>query len=184
MLFPLIKKGYSCNGIEPSGYFSEFLKKKNVKLFKNIDEIKNKKFDLIIHFFVLEHIKDPIKFLIQQTKLLKQNGKIIFEIPCYSDALSNIYDIPEFERFYWSKAHPWYFNKFSIKYLLKKLNKKFSISFDQRYNLSNHIYWSRYRVPGGQNFYSKSLGTKIENLYKKELIKNGYADTLICAIYK
>ncbi len=184
MLYPLIKKGFSCNGIEPSGYFSKYLLNKKINLFKNISDIKNKKFDLIMHFFVLEHIKNPIEFLIQQLKLLKRNGKIIFEIPSYSDALSNIYDIPEFERFYWSKAHPWYFNKFSINFLLKKLNKKYSITFDQRYNLSNHIYWSHYRAPGGQNFYSNYFGKKIENTYRKELIKNGYADTIICTIYK
>ena len=57
MLYPLIKKGFSCNGIEPSGYFSKYLLNKKINLLKNISDIKNKKFDLIMHFFVLEHIK-------------------------------------------------------------------------------------------------------------------------------
>lgn len=184
MLFPLMRKGYSCYGIEPSGYFRNFLIQNKVNMFDDIKKIKNKKFDLILHFFVLEHIRYPISFLKQQLKLLKKNGKIIFEIPCYSEALVNVYDIPEFERFYWSKAHPWYFNRSSINYLLKKLNKKFSVAFDQRYNLSNHIYWSLKREPGGQNFYTKFLGRKLENLYKNELVKKGFADTLICTIYK
>lgn len=185
MLFDLIKSGHNCNGIEPSGVFNEFLKTKNIKLFENIKDIKDKKinYDLIFHFFVLEHIKDPLKFLKEQTKILKKNGKIIFEIPSYEDALYKIYDIPEFERFYWSVAHPWYFNFSSLKYLLTKTNKKFQIIKEQRYDLSNHLYWMKYRKPGGMHFYSNKLGKKIEEDYKKNLISRGYYDTLVGIIY-
>lgn len=38
-------------------------------------------FDLIIHFAVLEHIADPIKFLSEQKKILKKHGRIIFGVP-------------------------------------------------------------------------------------------------------
>jgi SAM-dependent methyltransferase len=184
MLDPLIKKGHNCTGIEPSGYFSKFLKKKNIIIFDDIKKIKNQKFDLIMHFFVLEHIRSPLTFLKEQMKLLKKNGKIIFEIPNYHDALYSIYDIPEFERFYWSEVHPWYFNKSSINFLLKKISNNFSVSYEQRYDLSNHLYWSQFRKPGGQNFFSSKLGIKLENFYKKELIKRGFADTLICSVRK
>ena len=60
-----------------------------------------------------------------------------------------MYDIPAFERFYWSVAHPWYFNYKSLTYLLKKINKKFKILKDQRYDLSNHLHWMKYGRPGG-----------------------------------
>jgi SAM-dependent methyltransferase len=39
------------------------------------------KFDLVISFFVLEHIPDPVLFLREQKKCLKENGKIIFGVP-------------------------------------------------------------------------------------------------------
>ena len=144
---------------------------------------KKEKYDLIMHFFVLEHIRNPKDFLKKQLKLLKKKGKIVFEIPCYQDALHQIYNIPEFERFYWSVAHPWYFNENSLKFLLKKLNKKFRILRDQRYDLSNHLYWMRHRKPGGMNFYTKYLGQDIENKYKKNLISSGHFDTLVGIIY-
>ena len=181
MMYDLIKKGHTCHGIEPSGIFSKFLKKKKIKLFKNLNEIKkkNNKYDLVMHFFVLEHIKEPISFLKDQLSLLKDKGKIIFEVPSYEDALHKVYDIPEFERFYWSVAHPWYFNLKSLKYLLKKTKKKFSIIKHQRYDLSNHLYWMKFRKPGGMSYYSKFLGLDIETKYKNNLITKGYYDTLI-----
>ena len=39
------------------------------------------RFDLILHFLVLEHVINPVDFLIQQKKNLKENGKIIFAVP-------------------------------------------------------------------------------------------------------
>jgi 2-polyprenyl-3-methyl-5-hydroxy-6-metoxy-1,4-benzoquinol methylase len=76
------------------------------------------KFDVIMHFFVLEHISDPLNFLKLQIELLKPGGKIIFEIPNAADVIYSVYDIPAFERFYWSIAHPWYFSEKSLTYLL------------------------------------------------------------------
>ena len=52
-----------------------------------------------MHFFVLEHIRDPHDFFNETIKIIKKTGKIVFEIPCYQDALHQIYNIPKFERF-------------------------------------------------------------------------------------
>ena len=185
MLYDLKKKGNICHGIEPSGFFQKYLKKNKIKLFKNLKKLvqQEKNYDIIMHFFVLEHIRNPVEFLSEQLLLLKKGGKIIFEIPCYQDALHQLYDLPEFERFYWSVAHPWYFNENSLRFLLKKLKKKFKIIRDQRYDLSNHLYWMKNKKPGGMNFYSKFLGKEIEEKYKKNLISKGYFDTLVGIIY-
>ena len=122
------------------------------------------KFDLIIHFFVLEHIADPLTFLKKLLSLLKKNGKIVFEVPNVDDPLHSIYRIKEFEKFYWSIAHPWYFSSHSLKFLLDKLDCKFEIEFDQRYDLSNHLTWLLEGKPGGMNKYS--------HLFEKILKKN------------
>ena len=65
MLYPLRKKGHHCTGVEPSGFFTNFLDKNKIVNFDSIEELnkKNLKFDLIIHFFVLEHITEPLIFL-------------------------------------------------------------------------------------------------------------------------
>ena len=182
MLFPLIKKGFKCSGIEPSGVFSKYLKKKNIDVHSSIEDlIKNKKekFDLIIHFFVLEHISDPIKFIKNLLSLLTKKGQIIFEIPNVAEPLHTIYNIPAFEKFYWSIAHHWYFSEKSLKYVLDKTNKSYKIKLDQRYDLSNHITWIKDGKPGGMKRFSKMIGKKNEERYKNELIKFRKCDTLI-----
>jgi len=188
MLYPLDKKGHHCVGVEPSGVFSDFIKKNNLSVYKSVDhlteELPEQKFDLIMHFFVLEHISEPLEFLSKQLNLLKPNGKIIFEIPNVADPLYSVYDIPAFERFYWSLAHPWYFSKKSLKFLLNKLGQPYEIQLDQRYDLSNHMTWAKDGRPGGMGKFSELLGNELEENYKRNLIKIGKCDTLIGIISK
>jgi len=183
MLYPLRENGHNCFGIEPSGVFSDFIASNKLPVYNSLDELilkePDRKFDLIMHFFVLEHISKPIDFLEAQLNLLKPDGKIVFEIPNVADPLYTIYDIPAFERFYWSIAHPWYFSEKSLKYLLNKIGKPFDIILDQRYDLSNHIIWARDGVPGGLGRFTDILTKDFEDRYKKELIKIKKCDTLI-----
>ena len=137
-----------------------------------------------MHFFVLEHISDPAKFLSDLLELLKPGGRLIFEIPNSADPLFSIYDIPEFERFYWSIAHPWYFNEKSLEFLLKKLNLSFEIIREQRYDLSNHLVWARDGKPGGMGKFTDKFGEKMEEKYKELLIESGFCDTLVGIVKK
>ncbi|GBL32934.1 ubiquinone biosynthesis O-methyltransferase [Methylophilaceae bacterium] len=159
MLLPLSESGYSCAGVEPSGVFSEFVKSKGLTVYDSLDNLiksgPNELFDLILHFFVLEHIADPVEFLKMQLSLLKPGGKIIFEIPNAADPLYSVYDIPAFERFYWSVAHPWYFNEVSTQHLLKKLGLPYEVIREQRYDFSNHMVWARDGKPGGMGRFTK-----------------------------
>ena len=187
MLFPFIKDGHKCTGVEPSGVFNNFLKEKKIDVHSSLNGLKKKKkkkYDLIINFFVLEHIANPINFLKELLSMLKKNGKIIFEIPNVADPLHSLYDIPSFEKFYWSIAHHWYFSFNSLSYVLKKLNHPYKILLDQRYDLSNHLHWSKHNKPGGMGKYSKYIGKKVDSNYKKILLKSGFCDTLIGVISK
>ena len=188
MLYPLHEMECNCIGIEPSGVFSDFVKNNDLIVYNSVEHLIEKapelKFDLIIHYFVLEHISNPIPFLLEQINLLKPNGKIIFELPNVADPLYTIYDIPAFERFYWSLAHPWYFSQKSLEYLLNKLNYPFEIKLDQRYDLSNHMVWARDGMPGGLARFTEMLSEELENDYKKALVRIGKCDTLVGIISK
>jgi len=188
MLLPMANSGYSCTGVEPSGVFRDFVASKGINVHDSLSNLKNSlvdsQFDLIMHFFVLEHIANPIEFLQSQLELLKSGGRIIFEIPNAADPLYSVYDIPEFERFYWSIAHPWYFNETSLNYLLGQVGQPFEILRDQRYDLSNHMIWARDGKPGGMSHFTDKLGMEMEEMYKKELIRIGKCDTLIGVIQK
>ena len=119
MLFPLLEAGHRCSGVEPSGAFGEYLKKRGLDVYPSLEELpqplRSAHFDIVMHFFVLEHIAQPLAFLQRQLALLQPGGHIVFEIPNAADPLYSVYDIPAFERFYWSIAHPWYFSEASLK---------------------------------------------------------------------
>jgi SAM-dependent methyltransferase len=188
MLFPLKEDGHECIGIEPSGVFSAYVKNRGIVVYSSLEDlVKNesgRKFDIIQHFFVLEHITTPQTFLESQLGLLKTGGKIILEVPNAADPLYSVYDIPAFERFYWSIAHPWYFSEASLRFLLDRVGQSYEILFDQRYDLSNHMIWARDGRPGGMGRFTELLGSELEELYKQELIKNRRCDTLIAIITK
>jgi SAM-dependent methyltransferase len=183
MLFPLDQAGHTCTGIEPSGVFSEFVKNRGLTVYDSLTLLQESKpkaqFDVILHFFVLEHIADPVAFLKMQIALLKPGGKIIFEIPNAADPLFSVYDIPAFERFYWSVAHSWYFSEDSMHYLLKQMGLSYEILRDQRYDLSNHMVWARDGKPGGMGRFTVTLGSELEESYKQALIRTGKCDTLV-----
>jgi 2-polyprenyl-3-methyl-5-hydroxy-6-metoxy-1,4-benzoquinol methylase len=73
--------GFDLNDIHKS----EILSITNVKSFfcNDLKDI-NEKFDLISLVHVLEHIPNPIKFLIDVRKLLKPNGKLLIQVPDWS----------------------------------------------------------------------------------------------------
>lgn len=188
MLMPLAEAGHECVGIEPSGIFGEYVKNRGIPVYSSLEALEksepNRKFDIIQHFFVLEHVYKPQTFLESQLASLNPGGKIIFEVPNVADPLYSIYDIPAFERFYWCIAHRWYFSEASLRYLLDRTEEDYEILLDQRYDLSNHMIWARDGKPGGMGRYTGLLGNDLEEFYKQALIKKGKCDTLVAIITK
>lgn len=82
LLQELSKKGAVCTGLEPGPQIKE-AKESNINLINDFfpsSKIEGK-FDLIIHFNVLEHIEDPEEVLKLQKEILKPGGKILMGIP-------------------------------------------------------------------------------------------------------
>lgn len=188
MLNPLLQEGYACVGVEPSGKFSKYLRQKGISVFNSMKDLAESgtwaPFGIIMHFFVLEHIVEPLPFLQQQLGLLEPGGTLFFEIPNVADPLLTIYKIPEFEKFYWSVAHPWYFSEKSLHHLLATVGVPYEICRDQRYDLSNHMVWARDGRPGGMGRFSHFWGDELDHHYKQALIRGGICDTLIGILRK
>jgi SAM-dependent methyltransferase len=186
MLDAFKKEKMHCFGVEPSGVFFDYLIKNKYDVYKSLKELKNKtdkKFDLIVHFFVFEHISNPFEFLKETYDLLNDDGVIIAEIPSSTDILTSTFNIPEFEKFYWSIAHHYYYNPKSIKFVMNKLGYNFEIIPEQRYDLSNHLVWMLDGKPGGQGKFD-FFSNKTIDLYKDDLKNNWKCDTLILKIFK
>jgi len=182
------ESGLNTVGIEPSQKFSDFLKQRGHVTFNSLEELKQKmpsqKFDLIVHFFVLEHIRNTEKFLREQLDMLKPGGKIIAEVPCVNDPLTSVYKIPAFEKFYWSIAHHYYFNPKSLTYILKKLKCQYEFFPEQRYDISNHLVWMLEGKPGGQKRFNNIFSEETVNSYCEDLKKTWNCDTFFVYIKK
>ena len=186
MLDAFKKSNLECYGVEPSGEFLDFLIKKGHLAYETLEDLKKNTsvtFDIITNFFVFEHIANPFVFLEEMYSLLNEDGVIICEIPSSTDPLTSLYNIPAFEKFYWSIAHHYYYNPKSLTYIMKKLGYHFELIPEQRYDLSNHITWMMDGKPGGQNRFQIFSPQTLAS-YKKDLIDSWTCDTIFLKIYK
>ena len=70
-------------------YADEEIKDGKYCVLNDYSKLKNKKFDTVIMFDVLEHIEDDIDFLKNTVNnLLKDKGKIIMTVPAYQSLFS------------------------------------------------------------------------------------------------
>ncbi len=185
MLDAFRNAGLQCSGVEPSGEFLPYLQQQGHEACENLSDIDScRQFDLIVHFFVFEHIRDPVKFLQDIWAYLKPGGTMVAEIPCVNDVLTSVYDIPEFEKFYWSIAHHYYYSPESLSYVLEQLNYPYHLKAEQRYDLSNHMYWMMTGKPGGQCRFNDMFGERVVEAYRQSLIDSWNCDTIFLYITK
>jgi SAM-dependent methyltransferase len=187
MLYPLREQGHDCVGVEPSGVFSNYVRARGLQCFESLQDLQSSGitgsgFDFILHYYVLEHIADPLGFLKSQLAMLRPGGIILFEVPHAKDALTAIYDVAAYERFIWVVSHRWYFSRQSLTRLLTMVGGNSEVRFDQRYDLSNHLVWLRDGKPGGMARFTEKLGRTIEDQYRAALVAAGYGDTLIAIL--
>jgi 2-polyprenyl-3-methyl-5-hydroxy-6-metoxy-1,4-benzoquinol methylase len=189
MLLKLREMGLDVIGIEPSGVFGHYVESCGIPVYASLDEFiakseKNNSLDLILHFFLLEHIRHPLQFLDQCLQLLKPGGMMFFEVPSRSDPLITIYDLPAFHRFYWSVAHHWYFNRASLEYLLRQVGCRFELIPEQRYDLSNHLWWALTGKPGGSGKFSGKFTPELDEAYKESMRQTEHCDTYFVRVIK
>jgi SAM-dependent methyltransferase len=188
MLSALKDKNKLTFGVDPSGNFTDFVRRKGIAVYPSLEELKKDKpqqgFDLLIHYFVFEHVRKPVEFIQDMMPLLNPGGKMIFEVPCVTDPLIEMYRTKAFDEFYWSVVHHWYFNKNSLTRVLEKTGYTFQLYPEQRYDLSNHITWMLTGKPGGMGKFSHIFGSELDQLYKERLKANWICDTIIAVVSK
>tara|TARA_B100001964_G_C14228712_1_gene598971 strand:- start:956 stop:1789 length:834 start_codon:yes stop_codon:yes gene_type:complete len=171
----LNKKGFQTFGVEPSKEHAVFAAKSGNKIFNTFNEIDSQ-FDNVIHYYVLEHVLDPINFLNDCLQILISKGRFIFEIPNRNDAMFFLYDNSPYKDFIMQKMHLFYFSDKSISHVLDKLPINYKIIKGQRYGLKNHLQWLINGKTGSLNL---STSKQTEKNYKDFLIKKGFNDYLI-----
>ena len=56
---------------------------KGVKVYKNMSQVRPKKFDLVSSLHVLEHVPHPLVFLKQIARFVKKDGYLLIEVPSW-----------------------------------------------------------------------------------------------------
>lgn len=187
MLLPLAQAGHTCMAVEPSGLFRDDLNSLGLQTHASLEELteaSDTRFDLIFHYFVLEHVGDPLGFLNQQIGLLNPGGLLEIELPCGNDALLEVYNLNSFRDFYFQVGHQWVFTPASLGHLLGQTGMSFEIGQRQRYGLANHLTWAEHGRPGGNPALAAIYGDDLDAAYRQRLVDTGHADTLTAVIRK
>ena len=106
------RKGYEINGYEPIN------KTNDANISDSMETFKNKNFDCITMWHVLEHTKDPVGILKKLKRKLKKGGSLLLALPNY-DSYDNIYYKKEWAG-YDVPRHLYHFNKKSMLFLSKR----------------------------------------------------------------
>lgn len=104
-------KGHKAHGIEPNqGYANHAIEQYGVDIqvgcFEDID-FKEKSYDVILLFHVLEHLENPVEDIKRLKRFLKENGTFIIEVP-------NVTHRQGFPTAKWHIGHLYNFNKTTL----------------------------------------------------------------------
>lgn len=155
--------------------------------------------DLVILLYVLEHIADPVAFLVHLKRFLKPGGKMVILVPNVRDPLVSLYDIPEFRSFYYCIEHLFYYDADTLGRVFREAGLEGTIRTLQEYPLANHLNWNFLRKPSDtlaarnglpsielmENAPSEQwvdLWSRFNDLYRDFLAENGYGDRLWCVV--
>ncbi len=173
-------QGYvaSVTGVEPGRSFAEYAQQNSIPTVDALRDLKGTQYDILLLYYVLEHIRDPVAFLKELQNYLKPGGRLLLEVPNVDDVLLTEYDIPDFGPFYYQKAHYYNFSRTTLEAVIKKAGYQVQIFPAQRYDLSNHMHWMMTGRPGGMGKYSKFLSKALDIAYKESLENHWICDTL------
>lgn len=176
-------------------------KKCGVQTFgKGLDDCGFEKhsFDVVCAFQTLEHVPDPIGFVKELSSYLKPGGMLCIEVPNLYDPLLALYENEAYLPFYHHLAHPFVFSAKSLMEVMDRAGMEGSISFEQDYNLGNHLHWCLKNAPQGSahdglgapklplaDSVDKAVADELnacfaeaDRKYKEILARHGYTDNM------
>jgi len=175
-LYSIKNKVRECVGIEFNEENAEFVNKKlGIKVYTDSIEktdLAEKSFDLIILYFTLEHIEDPINLLKIVSKYLKDDGKLVIEVPNIQDSLLSIYNIEEYSDFWFREPHTFYFSLKTLKKVTEKAGFVGNIKTFQEYNILNQMNWILKKEPQK----SVDMGMSIPQLIESNSVNKSIKD--------
>ncbi len=129
------KFNFEVTGIEPNAKARKFANKNKLEVVESLSSLKNKKFDIVTLWHVLEHLHHPDAFLHEIKNFLNEEGMVCIAVPNF-----NSYDAKYYKN-YWAAydvpRHLFHFSKASIHKLAEENNfkiiKTYPLKFDSYY---------------------------------------------------
>ncbi len=112
------QKKWEVYGVEPDEGARMLSEKKGVTVLKELQQIRQKNFDVITLWHVLEHVPDLETYILEISKLLKPSGTLIVAVPNFKS-----WDAKHYQ-YFWAAydvpRHLWHFSKTAIHSLFSK----------------------------------------------------------------
>jgi SAM-dependent methyltransferase len=115
-LVHLSERGHSCVGVEPAFNQWEAIRDKDIKIYQDVfNNVRfTERFDVVVLEHLLEHMPNPVDFLLQINSLMAKNGLLLVEIP----NSKNYYSIRTMGGA--QDEHLFYYNSENLARLLRK----------------------------------------------------------------
>lgn len=175
----------SVTGIEPGNDYRAYANDCGIPTLRDVQDVAGKQYDLVLSYYVVEHLRDPIGQLRAWRELLRDGGRLAVEVPNVEDALVKFYQLDAFDQFYWQKAHYFNYSHETLSMVARRAGfKDIQAIPDQRYDISNHIHWLRTGKPGGKGKYTEVLDEKLNAEYQRCLKERWLCDTVFLVASK
>jgi SAM-dependent methyltransferase len=168
-------------GIEPGDAFREFSRDRlGIEAHPIRDAVADRRFDLLLAYYVVEHMRDPVAELSEWRELLRPGGHLAIEVPNVDDALVRYWGVEAFDRFYWQKAHYFNYSHRTLTMVLRMAGFEGVQTIPvQRYDISNHVHWLSKGKPGGLGAYRDLLDERVNAEYSRALRERWLCDTVM-----
>jgi SAM-dependent methyltransferase len=177
--------GDDLTGVEPGDDFREFSKTLGITAHNDKSAVAGGQYDLLLSYYVVEHMRDPVAELGGYLDLLAPGGLCAIEVPNVDDALVKYWQVDAFDRFYWQKAHYFNYSHETLAMVMKMAGfAEVETVPVQRYDISNHIHWMKEGKPGGAGAYTDLLDDAINAEYARVLREHWHCDTVMAVARK
>lgn len=178
--------GDNLTGVEPGDDFREYASEEvGLEMHADSSTLEGRQFDLVLSYYVLEHMRDPVGQLKRYLDLLAPGGIAIMEVPNIDDALVKYWQVPEFDRFFWQKPHYFNYTRETFAMIVEMAGfAEIETVPVQRYDISNHIHWLWKGERGGTGAYTDLFDDRVNEEYARALRERWLCDTIMAVATK
>lgn len=152
------KRGWDVIGIEPLDIPALYAEKRyGIKVIREYFEqagLQNETIDVIVSCHVIEHVPDPVAFVMKAFALLKPGGNLILETPDYNSLMFKL--LKHRERSVRCDGHIFFFTKKTLTKLVE--NNGFSVLKHEKVGRTltlDRLFYNLGIITGRKDFFSK-----------------------------